>query len=738
MTRFFLSAVLLFICAADAAATDYTPTTGELLQTAFTNAVAGDTITLDPSITYSRTSMSSGYSITSCPASEIHVRSSAYASITTPTAAMTRAEWDAWIATNTNRFAKIITGDGPTFDVRGGVCNWRFTGLEITSNGTANLYTADLISVCVNGSGAGGTATRAEKAACHDITFEKSFIHSAEITKAALTATSPYRTSGRCMAFAGNDIVLQYNYCAGMAGFYSDQALVTYTTVTTAPSPGASGTSMTVANAATLSGGNNSFFAIVWPTAVTPTLQNYEVIRVTNVSGNVLTFERQYILGGPGGGRTVVNGDQVARVTTIDSYGFYACQQTDNISIYRNYINAHVNPIFTGGCTGTTAFTSTLVSSSGPTNAVMTSTTGLAIGMYMAFDVPTWVNGAGNSLSWRVAEVTNIAGTTLTLNPLVGTPSGLGSVTPNVPGAARWDGDRNLNWTINENTLEKRDEPGGLKGWIELKDADTFLIDRNRMLATVNQAPDIAMTIRNQDGGSPWQTIKHVTITNNYLNCYGRAVMIQLYDDELTTTQGYDVTFHNNLGIGCNEQGLNRHHESIGTNKGLGDVVMTHNTLIELGPISATTWALQGISATTETNGINILRDNLLFSGNYGISCYDTPGTHAQCWGANRIFSSNVIVDTSADQSVAELDAQTPGNLIAASIAAVGFVDYNGGNYGLAEISPYKNAASDVGDIGVNCSLLPPPTETYCNPEGEPPPPPSDSPRRSRNRGRFR
>src|SRR3990167_7493805 len=119
----------LLLLAQSVHATEYTPTTGEELQTNLSAAVAGDVITLNPTLTYSRSSPTNGYSIPSCPATPITLRSSAHASITTPTAAMTRAEWDAWIATNSAHFAKIVTGGGPTFDIRGGACNWTITGI---------------------------------------------------------------------------------------------------------------------------------------------------------------------------------------------------------------------------------------------------------------------------------------------------------------------------------------------------------------------------------------------------------------------------------------------------------------------------------------------------------------------------------------------------------------------------------------------------------------------------------
>jgi len=58
-------------------------------------------------------------------------------------------------------------------------------------------------------------------------------------------------------------------------------------------------------------------------------------------------------------------------------------------------------------------------------------------------------------------------------------------------------------------------------------------------------------------------------------------------------------------------------------------------------------------------------------------------------------FSRNVIVGRPATYYPA-------GNLFPANVAAVGFVNYAGGNYALAANSPYKNAGTDGTDVGAN------------------------------------
>ena len=70
-----------------------------------------------------------------------------------------------------------------------------------------------------------------------------------------------------------------------------------------------------------------------------------------------------------------------------------------------------------------------------------------------------------------------------------------------------------------------------------------------------------------------------------------------------------------------------------------------------------------------------------------------TPALNANF--TNWTFSRNVLVGRAAG-------AYPAGNFFPANVAAVGFVNYAGGNYALAANSPYRTAGTDGMPIGAN------------------------------------
>lgn len=84
-----------------------------------------------------------------------------------------------------------------------------------------------------------------------------------------------------------------------------------YTTVSTAPSPATSGTSLVVADGTVFPA--VPFNATVWPVGVQPTAANAEIVRVTAISTNTLTITRAQE---GSSARTVVIGDQIAATIT--------------------------------------------------------------------------------------------------------------------------------------------------------------------------------------------------------------------------------------------------------------------------------------------------------------------------------------------------------------------------------------------------------------------------------------
>jgi hypothetical protein len=86
-----------------------------------------------------------------------------------------------------------------------------------------------------------------------------------------------------------------------------------YSAVLTAPSPATSGTSLAVAVGAGANFPAVPFNATVWPAASQPTLANAEIVRVTAISGDMLTIQRAQE---GSSARTIIVGDQIAATIT--------------------------------------------------------------------------------------------------------------------------------------------------------------------------------------------------------------------------------------------------------------------------------------------------------------------------------------------------------------------------------------------------------------------------------------
>src|SRR3990172_8433621 len=86
-----------------------------------------------------------------------------------------------------------------------------------------------------------------------------------------------------------------------------------YSTVATAPSPAASGTSLVVAAGDGAKFPTVPFNATVWPVSVQPTTANAEIVRVTNISTDTFTITRTQE---STSARSIVVGDQIAATIT--------------------------------------------------------------------------------------------------------------------------------------------------------------------------------------------------------------------------------------------------------------------------------------------------------------------------------------------------------------------------------------------------------------------------------------
>lgn len=86
-----------------------------------------------------------------------------------------------------------------------------------------------------------------------------------------------------------------------------------YSNVVTAPSPALSGGTLTVTPGHGTRFPTAPFNAVVWPTGVRPLVSNAEIVRVTAIVGDALTFSRTQE---GSGNRAIVSGDQIAASLT--------------------------------------------------------------------------------------------------------------------------------------------------------------------------------------------------------------------------------------------------------------------------------------------------------------------------------------------------------------------------------------------------------------------------------------
>jgi hypothetical protein len=270
------------------------------------------------------------------------------------------------------------------------------------------------------------------------------------------------------------------------------------------------------------------------------------------------------------------------------------------------------------------------------------------------------------------------------------------------------------NVTFTNNYVRKplswRTEGWQVKNLLELKAGVNVTItdnvfENNWVDAQVGYA--ILFTTR---GDSPWFTLTNITFSRNILRhtASGINVLATDYLQPSGTLSGLTIT--QNLVYDMNGAAYGGGQGRFLLINGGSNVTVAHNTIIADG----------GSTIYGDTNAVTgfVLKDNLFPYNAYGIMGAGTSpgnGTIATFFPSSTI-SRNVIWGAPAHLF-------PENNYYPASVADVGFADYNGGNYSLAASSIYDTLATDGTMIGVDHSLLPEdPADEI--PTEEPPPSP--------------
>jgi hypothetical protein len=242
----------------------------------------------------------------------------------------------------------------------------------------------------------------------------------------------------------------------------------------------------------------------------------------------------------------------------------------------------------------------------------------------------------------------------------------------------------------------KTDDPSyagthwSVKNLFELKNARRVLVEGNvfeQNWADAQSGFSILFTVRNQDGTAPWSQVDHVVFRDNILRHAGAGFNILGYDNNFPSQQTGNVTIRNNLlydvtdtwgGNGAFLQMLD----------GTSDVVADHNTVLQTGNV---------ITGDGRPHTGFVFTNNIAPHNLYGvIGTNHGPGNDSlDVYFPARDFRRNAIPGAS-------LTAYPVDNFYPAGLGDVGFINLAGGNYRLADSSPYRHSGTDGTDIGAD------------------------------------
>jgi hypothetical protein len=234
-----------------------------------------------------------------------------------------------------------------------------------------------------------------------------------------------------------------------------------------------------------------------------------------------------------------------------------------------------------------------------------------------------------------------------------------------------------------------------VKNLLELKMAQRVLIDGNEFKNTwpaAQQGWAILFTPRAEYGAAPQAVVQDVTFSNNVIHDVAMGFDMMGADGTTDSTRRtFRIAVRNNLFYAINGASDSTGHLLV-IPDGVTDFSFEHNTSLDTGDIISTDG--------TATLGL-VFQNNIIPHNDYGVASPKGVGNPTLTYYfPSAIFQKNVIVTP----QWASLYPQN--NFFPASLDQVGFVDLAGNNLRLSSSSPYKNAATDGKDLGVDFDAL--------------------------------
>jgi hypothetical protein len=234
---------------------------------------------------------------------------------------------------------------------------------------------------------------------------------------------------------------------------------------------------------------------------------------------------------------------------------------------------------------------------------------------------------------------------------------------------------------------EWKDKKFSMKNLFELKNAKRVNFVGNYMENSW-MGSSITITVRNETGGSPFNTIEDVLIKDNVIINAADGVNILGTDNHYPSQTLKRLIIANNLFLDIGNKTPQGQGYFIQISNG-EDILIANNTVFHYGNVTN----LYG-----DTTKNFLFRDNIVSHNNYGFHGH----RNIQSIEAQKTFQNNIIIN---NKKIPQSDTQfPPNNFWVQDYNAVGFMNSAQNDFRLAPNSRFKGKGKDGKDIG---SVLP-------------------------------
>jgi len=269
-----------------------------------------------------------------------------------------------------------------------------------------------------------------------------------------------------------------------------------------------------------------------------------------------------------------------------------------------------------------------------------------------------------------------------------------GGSDPSIPNAVPSDIEIRCNYFFKP--LKWMNELWDIKNLLEFKNAQRVLVEGNHFENCWPNAQSgfaLLFTPRNQNNTAPWSVVQDIWVRFNKFDNLAQGINMSGYDAPNISQRTSRILIQNNV-VNVTNLGMGGDGRLFEVLNGPTDIIFDHNT-------GFCTNAYMVSDGSPKTDYF-VFQNNIVNHANYGFIGSGTAyanTTLAMYFNPNWTVTKNVDIGGSPTQ-------YPVGSYFPVNIAAVGFANYNAGDYHLTASSPYKSLGTDGKDLGADIDSI--------------------------------